>query len=164
MSLVAQFTSLLNTHGSFATFHRDDSTTPCPCRTPEGVRDPIWHLQHPNAQMCNEAGFLSSNTTEVVIKGFVQPIQSTRATRLSTEELVQMFGTVQADDHLAIFPCRWSGVNIDFRKWSVSGEDWIEYNGDRYTVVNANLIPDPSDGNPSHHWEVGLRRVSDEPL
>ena len=160
MSTVPSFLALCNTHGSNATYHRDDSQDPCPCRTPEGVRDPIWHLQNPGAQMCNEAGFLPSGSSDVVIKGFVQPIQSTRATRLSTEELLEMFGTVEADDHLAIFPCEWSGVTINFKSWSVSGEDWIEYNGDRFTVVNANLIPDPSDGNPFHHWEVGLRMVN----
>jgi hypothetical protein len=91
----------------------------------------------------------------------MQPIQSTRATRLSTEQLIQMFGEIQADDHLGILPYEWLGVVLNFREWGRAGEDYVEYNGQRFTVVNANLIPDPSDGNPSHHWEIGCRLVGD---
>ena len=29
-----------------------------------------------------------------------------------------------------------------------------------YIVVNANMIPDPSDGNPEHHWEIGFRLIT----
>jgi hypothetical protein len=162
MSTVGQFNSLVSARGSDVVFHRDDSSTPCPCRTPEGFRDPQWHLDHPLEPVCNEEGMLpgGAGVISIVVKAFVQPIQSTRATRLQTEFLQQMFGTVEADDHLGIFPITWAGQSLDFFNWSESGEDWIEYFGRRFTVVNANLIPDPEDGNPQHHWEVGLRLVS----
>jgi hypothetical protein len=106
----------------------------------------------------------TSGVSDFNIKGFMQPIQSTRATRLSTEQLRVMFGEIQADDHLGIFPYEWAGKKLDFYDWGRSGEDYVEYNGRRFTVVNANLIPDPSDGNPAHHWEVGARLMTSEPL
>jgi hypothetical protein len=159
-----RFETLLVQHASWATYHRDDSTSPCPCRTPEGVRDPIWHLENPHERECNEAGFLPDNPIHMQVKGFLQPIQSTRATRLSTEQLLQMFGDIQADDHLAIFPVAWDGVTLNFRNWSPSGEDYIVYADQRFTVVNANLIPTPDTGEAYGHWEVGLRKISEEPL
>lgn len=164
MSTVAMFKQLLSAKASDVIFHRDDSTIPCPCRTPEGNRDPIWHILNPSAPMCNEAGFLPSGVTNMQVKAFVQPIQSTRATRLTDEYLVQMFGEVEANDHLGIFPCDWQGQPISFDDWSPSGEDWVEYAGKRFTVVNVNTIPDPDDGNPNHHHEVGLRLIEDTPL
>jgi len=51
---------------------------------------------------------------------------------------------------------------LNFRNWSQSGEDYLEYDGQRFLVVNANKIPDPSDGNPAHHWEAGLRLISSQ--
>jgi hypothetical protein len=167
MSLVPQFLALLNSNASDAVFHRVDSLVECPCRTPEGFRDPAWHLAAPaGTPMCNEEGMLPDPAHSVIItvKAFVQPIQSTRATRLSTEALEQLFGTVRADDHLGIFPIQWAGKTLDFRDWSMSGEDYIEYDGQRFLVVNANKIPDPSDGNPDHHWEVGMRLIDDTEL
>jgi hypothetical protein len=132
---------------------------PCPCRTPEGYRDPEWHIANPGAQFCNAQGFLVDSNSEVdaSVKGFVQPIQSTRATRLQSEEIIEMFGEVQSDDHLGILPIEWQGVTLDFYGWSEDGDDWIEYDGRRFFSVNANKIADPSDGNPAHHWEVALR-------
>ncbi len=165
MSTVSHFLTLLQEKGSPALYHReDDESAPCPCRTPEGMRDPIWHLQNPTEPLCNEAGFLPGVVVDVEVRAFVQPIQSTRATRLSTEMLVQMFGEVQADDHLGIFPCQWASVLLDFNDWGPSGEDYIEYNDKRYIVINANLIPDPDDGYPFHHWEVGLRLITRVPI
>lgn len=114
--------------------------------------------------MCNEAGFLPDSPLHLQVKAFVQPIQSTRATRLTDEYLVTMFGEVKANDHLGIFPCRWSGVEINFDDWGSSAEDYIEYTNKRFTVVNVNTIPDPADGNPFHHHEVGLRLIEDAPL
>lgn len=160
MSNIPQFLALLTTNGSSVHFHRDDSNTPCPCRTPEGFRDPVWHLQNPSAPVCNENGMLPSGGVDVVVKAFMQPIQSTRATRLSAEQLEQMFGEIQADDHLGIFPCEWASETLDFYNWGRAGEDYVTYNGRKFTVVNANLIPDPSDGNPAHHWEIGARLIS----
>jgi len=161
MSTVSQFVSLVSAHGSTVVFHRANSMIPCPCQTPEGFRDPEWHDAHPLESVCNEEGMLPdpSNEIDFALKAFVQPIQSTRATRLSTEFLTQMFGQVEADDHLGIFPEEWNGSSLDFYDWSQSGDDYIIYNGRKFLVVNANLIPDPSDGNPRHHWELGLRLI-----
>ena len=167
MSNIDRFLTLLLLRGSDVRYHRNDSMIPCPCRTPEGYRDPVWHLQNPTAPVCDEQGMLVDvgATTDMTVKAFMQPIQSTRATRLSTEQLLQMFlGEIQGDDHLGIFPCTWQGSAINFRDWGRAGEDFIEYYGQRFTVVNSNLIPDPSDGNPAHHWEVGCRLISDAPL
>jgi hypothetical protein len=159
MSTIPQFLSLLTAKGSDVQFKRDESTIPCPCRTPEGYRDPIWHLQHPAAVMCNESGMLPGVGVNMTVKAFMQPIQSTRATRLSTEQLIQMFGEIQADDHLGIFPFTWANQQLNFRDWGRAGEDYLIYNGEKFTVVNANLIPDPDDGNPAHHWEIGARLI-----
>lgn len=164
MSNIPRFKRLLITSGSDVIFHRDNSTVPCPCRTPEGNRDPIWHIQNPDPPICNEAGFLPTTPLNLELKAFVQPIQSTRATRLTDEYILTMFGEVEADDHLGIFPCDWGGTEISFAEWSASGEDWVEYIGKRFTVVNCNTIPDPADGNPFHHHEVGMRLIEDAAL
>lgn len=113
--------------------------------------------------LCNEAGEIS-NPLDFFVKAFVQPIQSTRATRLSTEYLQEVFGVIEADDHLGIFPVVWSGTRLDFRDWSQHGDDFVEYDGQRFFVVNANMIPDPGDGNPEHHWEIGLRVIRSDGL
>ena len=161
MSLVQQFLDIVAAHGSEVIFHRDDSMVPCPCRTPEGFRDPEWHVENPGEPFCNRAGMLTQpgSTTEILVKGFVQPIQSTRATRLSDEVIETIFGEIQQDDHLAILPVAWGGTYLNLYDWGSAVEDWIGYNGRRFQVINANLIPDPSDGNPEHHWEAGLRLV-----
>lgn len=160
MSTIPNFKQLLTRKGSDARYKRDDSTVPCPCRTPEGFRDPEWHISHPSDPVCNEAGFLPGVTTDVIVKAFVQPIQSTRATRLADERQIIPASEIQADDHLGIFPCDWNGTTLEFRDWGRSGEDFIEYAGQRFTVVNSNLIPDPDDGNPFHHWELGMRLIN----
>jgi len=114
--------------------------------------------------MCNEAGFLpSSGDVHVSVKGFVQPIQSTRATRMRTEFLLEDFGEIETGDHLGIFPQSWAGTSLDFYAWGVSGVDWIEFRNRRYTVIHASVISDP-DGGDFHHWEVGLRLISSESL
>lgn len=166
MTTVPKMIALFTARGSNVVYRKVGSITPCPCRTPEGYRDMTWHKQHPTAPMCNENAMLPdpANTVNVLVKAFVQPIQSTRATRLTDEAIRSMFGDVQADDHLGIFPITWVGVTLDFYGWSRAGEDYINYDDRRFTVVNANKIPDPSDGNPDHHWEVGLRLVSDKPV
>ena len=161
MSTVAEFLALLSSNGSDAIYHRDDGATHCPCRTPEGFRDPEWHLANPTIPECNEAGMLP-NFVQYTVKAFVQPIQSTRATRLSTEQILMLFSDIQADDHLGIFPILWGGNTLNFYNWGEASEDYIVYNLRRFTVVNANKIPDPSDGVPDHHWEVGLRLINAE--
>jgi hypothetical protein len=160
MSTIPKFKSLLTLRGSDVRYRRQDSAVPCPCRTAEGFRDPEWHIENPGQPFCDANGFLAiSGVTDVTVKAFFQPIQSTRATRLSTEVLLQMFGEIQADDHLGIFPYDWGTTTLNFRGWGPSGEDFLEYATQRFTVVNANLIPDPEDGNPYHHWEVGCRLI-----
>jgi hypothetical protein len=269
MSTVPDFINLVTQHGSGVLFHRDDSLVPCPCRTPEGFRDPAFHIAHPPDQFpsfywpagvtfaydgdthlvavyrglvagektlswidqskddhtlkadgliwlevlpapgnyiatlvswaINHASFVSYNSEpitatygtpygpqdlfttdppyfinppicnenamipaplEISVKAFVQPAQSTRATRLSAEFIQQMFGAVEADDHVGIFPASWGATLLNFWDWSQDGSDYIIYNDRKFLVVNANLIPDPSDGNPRHHWECGLRVIS----
>ena len=161
MSTIPAFLNLLEAHGSTVLFHRDSAVVPCPCRSPEGFRSPEWHKLNPAEPVCNRAGMLPDplTTVDVSIKGFVQPIQSTRATRLVDEQIITLFGEIQQDDHLGIFPVEWATRYLNFYDWGGAVEDWVQYNGRKYTVVNANLIPDPADGNPEHHWEVGMRLV-----
>lgn len=117
-------------------------------------------------EMCNPAGMIPADNplAEFQAKGFIQPVQSGAVRKLTTEALTQLFGEIQTDDHLGILPVFWNHHHLNFSSWGESLEDWIVYldpvNGDRkFTVVSANLIPDPADGNPSHHWEVGLRLI-----
>lgn len=157
---IQDFIALVSEHGSDVLYHKDDSLVPCPCRTPEGFRDPIWHLQNPLAPECNQAGMLPSpDTVNFMVKAFIQPVQSGAVRRLTTEQLIQFFGEVESDDHLGIFPTEWGGEVLNFYQWGAATEDWIEYNGRQYTAVSTNLIPDPATGNPFHHWEIGLRLV-----
>jgi hypothetical protein len=164
--LQESFVSLVSVHGSPVTYHREygDQMIVCPCRTPEGSRDMDWHIANPAAPLCSERAYLSGSPITLSIKGFVQPIQSTRATRLQTEFLQSLYGIIEADDHLGILPEAWGGYSLDFLDWSQSGDEYLIYNSRKFFVVNANLIPDPSDGNPRHHWEVGLRLMTSEPL
>jgi hypothetical protein len=159
LSTVNQFNQLLNSHGSAVVYHRENSSTvDCPCLTPEGFRDPEWHLAHPTEPVCNAEGKIPI-ITQYGIKGFVQPAQSTRATRLSDEYMQQLFGQVQADDHIGIFPIEWDGNTLDFSDWSQHGDEWVQYDSKKFFIVNSNKLPDPSDGNPNHHYEVGLRII-----
>lgn len=159
MGATENFISLLTIHGQVVHYHRADSLTPCPCRTPEGFRDPEWHLANPGAPECDENGMLPdpTRTVDLDVKGFIQPSQSTRATRLSPEYISTLFGEIQEGDHVGIFPCSWEGSQLEFYDWGQSGEDWIHYNGRYYTVVAAHLLAAPDTGAPRHHWEVGLR-------
>lgn len=161
MSTVSDFIGLVSERGSVVVYHRDSGWIDCPCLTPEGFRDPEWHLANPDAPVCNEDGKIPDGApVDTTVKGFVQPAQSTRLTRLSDEYLTQMFGKIQTDDHVGIFPCEWAGVTLNFRDWSQNGAEYVVYDNRRFMVVNANLVPDPSDGNPSHHWECALRLVA----
>lgn len=156
------FLTLVEAHGSPVTYHKDQSVVPCPCLTPEGYRDPIWHLQNPGAPVCNSAGMLPGvGTANFTFKGWVQPVQSGAVRRLTTEQIVQLFGEVQADDHLGIFPVQYGGNILNFYDWGAAAEDFIVYNGRSYTSVSANLIADPLTGDPWHHWEIGLRLISE---
>ena len=159
MSNIAAFTKLLQANAQTATFHREEAGTPCPCRTPEGFRDPLWHEAHPGSPVCNEKGLLSSTVTNVVVKAFIQPAQASHGTRLSADDVEMLFGEVIHHDHLGIFPLDWNSTTLNFYDWSPAGEDYIVFDGRRFTVVNANKIPDPKGGG-FHHWEVGLRLMT----
>lgn len=161
MSNVAKFLALVEAEGSVVTYHREAGGNPCPCRTPEGYRDLKWHKANPGAPKCNEQGFLTPVITEAIVKAFVQPVQAGAVRRLTGEYMQGMFGEVESDDHLGMFPITYGAVTMDFYGWSQAGEDFIFYDGRRYIVVSANKIPDPDGGLP-HHWEVGLRLVKTE--
>lgn len=159
MSNVARFVNLVTANGSDAIYHREGAgTIDCPCKTPEGYRDLKWHRDNPTEPMCNEQGELQAAVTELGIKGFIQPVQSGATRRLTSDYATQLFGEVEADDHVGIFPLSWAGTPLDFRDWSAAGEDYILYDSRRFIVRNSNMIPDPAGGG-NHHWEVGLRLV-----
>lgn len=162
MGTVGAFEALLTVHGSDVIYHRDDASTPCPCLTPEGFRDPEWHDAHPTAPVCNERGFLPGPTSaDFPIKAMVQPLISRSTGRkIPTEYLEQLYGTIQEDDMFGLFPTAWNGVQLDFNDWSQAGEDYIVYNSQKYLCINGKLVPDPADGNPRHHWECGLRLIA----
>lgn len=170
------FNSILINHGSDVVYHREGSGTVCPCRTFEGFRDPSWHVVNlpgtPNVALagppwggvnppvCNEEGFQSVIVIEFAVKAAVQPASSGQR-RLAAERASELLGDIERDDHLGIFPIEWNGNVLDFTRWSDAGEDFIQYDGRRFLVVAADKIPDVN-GNPNHHYEVGLRLIKDE--
>lgn len=159
---ISQVEALFSHNGSDMRFFRAESSIVCPCVTHEGYRDPTWHLQRPVNPVCDPSGHLPdpSATTDMMVKAFIQPVTSARGAKLPPETIVQLFGLeIETDDHIGMIPVRWNGTFLNFFEWGRAGEDFIEYYGRRFTVVNANMIPDV-DGNPEHHWEVGLRLVS----
>lgn len=151
---VARFATMLEQMGSEVIFHREAATVPCPCRTPEGFRDPSWHRSH-GAQVCNEQGFLDE-ATEFTVKASIQPAFS--GLFRQGQRANDLLGEVRRDDKIGIFPCSWSGNVLDFDDWSDAGEDFIIYDGKRYMVVASDKLPDV-DGDPAHHFEVGLRLI-----
>lgn len=153
---IAKFHAILEGMGSDVTFHREEGGIACPCRTPEGFRDPAWHRANPLAPICNEQGFINIVVTEALVKASVQPAVS--GIRRFNERANELLGEIERDDMLGIFPCEWDGTVIDFTDWSEAGEDYVLYDGHRYVAVSADKVPDV-DGDPDHHWEVGLRLV-----
>jgi hypothetical protein len=146
--------------GSDVLVHTEHDGNPCPCRTPEGFRDLQWHEDNPQAPICNENGMLVV-ADEFLVKASVQPISQVRG-RLQPEMLENLFtGEVQSDDHLGFFPVTWGAHSLDFHHFSDTGSDYIVYDGRTYIVVAADKLPD-IDGDPDHHWEVGLR-LADTP-
>lgn len=154
---VPQLTALLTGHGSDVTYHRETGGDPCPCLTPEGFRDPEWHLDHPTAPVCNEQGRINVVVNNWVVKAAVQPAQSRSFSR-QAERVDALLGDVQQDDHIGIFPVTWGGNTLDFSSFDEGGDDYIVYDGRRFVVVAADKVPD-IDGDPDHHWELGLRLV-----
>lgn len=153
-----QFLNLVNLRGSNGVYHREMGGISCPCISPEGYRSPKWHIDNPLAPVCNEQGKLNYDVISIPIKGFFQPVQSSRATRLSTEYVEQLFGQLETDDYLLISPLEWNGIELNYNDWDQTGEDYMLFHNRRYFVVNSNEIPDPANGDPHHH-EVGLRLV-----
>lgn len=152
---IPTFLAMLEDHGSDVVYHSESGGTECPCRTREGNRDPAWHLEHPAEPVCNELGMLPVEV-EFSVKASVQPMTG-GIRRRDSERISAMFpGEVKADDHLGIFPCEWNGHTLDFGAFSDTGEDYIVYNGRRFVVVSSDKLPDV-DGDPNHHWELGLR-------
>lgn len=153
MQTTERFLAVLDRMGSTVTYHREGTATPCPCRTPEGFRDPAWHRANPTQPVCNEQGFLDV-PVEFTVKASIQPPRQ-RGNR-GAQRANDFFGEVLKDDKIGIFPVVWEGKTLNFSDWSDAGEDYIVYDGNRYLAVAADKIPD-IDGDPNHHWEAGLR-------
>jgi len=143
--------------GSDVVYHREEPGTVCPCRTPEGFRDPAWHKAHPLDPVCNEEGILPGTVTNTVVKASVQPATIGLRGR-AAERANALLGEVQRDDHFGIFPVKWGATTLDFSAFSDSGDDFIVYDSRRFLVVASDKIPD-IDGDPNGHWEVGLRLI-----
>jgi hypothetical protein len=143
--------------GSSVVFHREEGGIDCPCLTREGFRDPAWHDLNPAEPVCNEKGKIEVAVVSLVVRASIQPATIGQRGR-AAERVNQLLGTLERDDHFGIFPVSWAGVALDFREWSEAGEDFILYDDRRYIVVGADKVPDV-DGDPEHHWEVGLRLV-----
>lgn len=152
-----QLVSMLTTMGSDVTYHRESGGVECPCRTPEGFRDPQWHKDNPLPPVCNEEGMLPGVVTNALVKASVQPATIGLRGR-AAERANALLGDVQRDDHFGIFPVTWGGTTLDFEGFGDAGDDYILYDGRRFLVVSSDKIPD-IDGDPNGHWEVGLRRV-----
>lgn len=149
--------ALLTAHGSDCIYHREHDGAPCPCRTPEGNRDPAWHIANPAAPVCNEIGYLPV-VEEFSVKAAVQAVSAGGIRRSRASERIEgLFpGEVQSDDHIGIFPVVWEGHTLDFTDFSDTGEDYILYDNRRLIVVSQDKLPD-IDGDPNHHWELGMR-------
>lgn len=153
---VARFHAALMRMGSDVVYHREDDGSPCPCRTPEGFRDPTWHIANSGEPVCNEQGFLTE-AVEFTIKGSIQP--AVTAYRRPSQRAIDLLGDVQTNDKIAVLPCTWNGRDVDLSDWSEAGEDYLLYDGTRYAIVSYDSLPDV-DGDPRHHWEAGLRELS----
>lgn len=154
----SRFHAVLSRMGSDILYHREEGGTPCPCLTPEGFRDPTWHVQNPAEPVCNEQGYLTE-PVEFVFKGSIQPASTTY--RRVSQRAEVLLGDVMVGDKFAVLPCEWGGNVIDLDDWSEAGEDYLMYDSKRYTVVSFDKLADV-DGDPSHHWEVGLRLLTAE--
>lgn len=160
---VMWFKQTLEDMGSDVIFHREEGGTLCPCITAQGFRDPEWHLAHPSDPVCNETGHLAGTVTEFSFKASMQPAFFRGSTRFA-ERQEELLGIVQEDDFIGILPVDWNGHVIDLEDWSSVGEDYLLYDGRRFTVVSNDMMPD-IDGNPRHHQEAGLRLIkADRPI
>ena len=142
--------------GAPTTFHREDGGESCPCRTPEGFRDPAWHRANSAAPVCNEQGFLSAVILDINIRAVINPPR--KRGNLGADRVDALLGEVQKGDRIGIFPTSWQGFTLNFRDWSDAGEDYVIHDGLRYVVVESDKVTD-IDGDPNGHWECGLRLV-----
>lgn len=156
---IGKLNAALETMGSTMTFHREQGGTSCPCRTPEGFRDPAYHHINPTEPDCNEQGMLDAVVNDFIFKGSIQGALTRQMRESQIDDRV--LASINADDKLGIFPCSWNGHTLDFTNWSEAGEDYVLYDGHRYTIVAADKWPDV-DGDPNHHWECGLRLLDGE--
>jgi hypothetical protein len=147
--------TLIERRGAPVLLHTEGDLVPCPCRTPEGYRDPVWHKAHPDEPICNEEGFLD-DPIELNVKGFVQPAFYGGR----NVPITQTFGEIRNDDHIVMFPMQTpSGVELDFTTWTDTGADYILFNDLKLIVIGWSKIPDPHDASKFHHWELLLRRI-----
>lgn len=152
---IPQFFDMLTRMGTDVLYHREDGGTECPCRTFEGFRDPQWHVDNPDAPVCNEQGFLT-DPIEFTVKASIQPFR--RRGNIPAQRADANLQDVRQDDKFGIFPVTWNGHTLDFSGFSEAGEDYIIYDNCRYVPVSADKLPD-IDGDPDHHWEISLRLV-----
>jgi hypothetical protein len=154
--------AIMETNGSPVVYHRNQSLIPCPCRTPQGFRDPRWHVENPAQPVCDANAMLPDpgQDANFTVKGFVQPVASTRGIRLAEEIGVFPVGEIQTDDHIGLLPTEYAGNVLEFSDWGAATEDYLVYNGRKYTVVNANLMPDALTGHVRGHWELALRLIA----
>lgn len=161
----SSFNRLVERKASTSLFHRDYSSIPCPCRTPEGYRDPAWHEGHLDFPVCNMGGFLHATNDEIVnisIKAFIQPLLGQgRRIAQTVGQTEEMLGNIEVSDHYGIFPVVWHGKLLNFDNWSRTGDEYIEYIGTyftrRFIVIGATLVPDPITGAMGHHWECLMK-------
>lgn len=159
---IAKLNELLEEHGSDVIYHHETGGAPCPCRTREGNRDPEYHVNFPEDPVCNELGMLAPVIDQFTVKATMQPVSAGGVRRSrSSERAAGLFpGEVMHDDHIGIFPVVWNGHVLDFHSFGDTGEDYVIYDTKRFIVIAADKLPD-LDGDPNHHWELGLRLVRD---
>lgn len=104
---------------------------------------------------CNEQAFVRS-VTEFSVRASVQPPYN--MFRRTNERANDLLGEVRKGDMFGIFPVEWNGNVLNFQNFSEAGEDFIVYDSNRYMIVAADKVPDV-DGDPNHHWELGLRLI-----
>lgn len=153
---MSQTDLIIATRGSMVTVHVEQNASVCPCRTPEGFRDPIWHKTNPLAPQCNAEAYIQS-AIEYNLMALVMPASS----RGSINYLTQLFGEIKTNDHVGVFPVLINGeVNVDYSQWDRSGSNYILYNGLKFFVAGWNLLPNPYNTKVMDHWELGLRLMN----
>jgi hypothetical protein len=94
---------------------------------------------------------------EYTVRAAVQPVRM-RYNR-AAQRVNDLLGDVESGDRIGIFPCTWQGQVIVLDDFNEAGSDYIMYDDKKYMVVNADKVPDV-DGYASHHWEIGMRLLT----